>query len=203
MRNGFNGVWPPKNIVGVLRLIVAVLIAANLVALYFMIWPPGGSPAELARQLSDLRIEVQQRRSVVNRARGLVKKVQAGGAEGQSFVNAYFLTQRTSSSDILSELNEDATASGLQSREASYSYEPVEGSDSLDMMTVNAGYQGTYQQLLQLVHKLDQSKRLLIIESLQATPQQGSSLLNVNVRVNAFVREDALTPAPSAQGGRP
>ncbi|HXF26326.1 MAG TPA: hypothetical protein VN610_03590 [Bryobacteraceae bacterium] len=211
MRNGFNsiggllaGIWPPRNAFAILRVAVLALIAANLVAAYFVIWPAGGSPAELKQQLTDLRIQVNQRRAVVNRARDLVKKVETGGAEGQTFVETYFLNQRTSSSDILSELSDDAAASGLQSREASYSYEPVEGSDSLDMMTVNQGFQGTYPQLIQLIHRLDQSKRLLIIESLQASPQQGSPLLNLNIRVNAFVRENAPgTTAATAQGGQP
>lgn len=210
MRNGFNsigallaGIWPPRNAFAVLRAVVLALIVANLVAAYFVIWPAGGSPAELKQELLDLRIQVNQRRAVVNRARDLVKKVETGGAEGQTFVDAYFLNQRTSSSDILSELSDDAAASGLQSREASYSYEPVEGSDSLDMMTVNQGFQGTYPQLIQLIHRLDQSKRLLIIESLQASPQQGSPLLNVNIRVNAFVRENAPVPGVTAQGGQP
>lgn len=210
MRNGFNsigallaGIWPPRNAFAILRVAVLALIVANLAAAYFVIWPAGGSPAELKQQLTDLRIQVNQRRAVVNRARDLVKKVETGGAEGQTFVDAYFLNQRTSSSDILSELSDDAIASGLQSREASYSYEPVEGSDSLDMMTVNQGFQGTYPQLIQLIHRLDQSKRLLIIESLQASPQQGSPLLNLNIRVNAFVRENATAPDATAQGGQP
>jgi hypothetical protein len=44
--------------------------------------------------------------------------------------------------------------------------------------------------LIQFVNLLDKSQRLLIIESLNTTPQQGSALLNVTMKLDTFVRED-------------
>ena len=50
--------------------------------------------------------------------------------------------------------------------------EPVEGSDTLDMLQISANFEGTYPDLVHFMNLLDKSDRLLIIESLNATPQQ-------------------------------
>ena len=41
---------------------------------------------------------------------------------------------------------------------------------------------------------LDKSNRFLIIEGLGATPQQGSSLLNVTLKLDTFVTEGSVGP---------
>ena len=58
------------------------------------------------------------------------------------------------------------------------------------MMTITANYEGTYQNLMNFVHQVDQSQGLMIIESLNAAPQSGSNTLVVNLKIDTFVRED-------------
>jgi hypothetical protein len=50
---------------------------------------------------------------------------------------------------------------------------------------------------------VDQSPQLLILDTLNATPQQqGSGVLNVNLRFLAIVREDgSALPANASAGG--
>jgi hypothetical protein len=64
----------------------------------------------------------------------------------------------------------------------------VEGSDTLNMMSITAVYEGTYQDLMHFVYELDRSPGMLIIESLSAAPQANSDLLAVSMRLNTFVR---------------
>ena len=73
----------------------------------------------------------------------------------------------------------------------SFAIEPVEGSDALGMMQISASYDATYQDLIHFVNLLDKSDRLLIIESLNASPQQGGQRLNVLLKLDTFVKEDA------------
>ena len=49
----------------------------------------------------------------------------------------------------------------------------MDGSDTLEMMQISANFEGTYPDLIHFVNLLDKSDRLLVIESLNATPQQG------------------------------
>jgi len=110
--------------------------------------------------------------------------------QGDEFLSDYFLARRTAYSTLLSELVDAAEKSKIKPKEHAYSTEPVEGSDSLSMMTITANYEGSYENLMHFVHQIDQSPRLLIIEGLNAAPQQGSGVLNVSMKIETFVRED-------------
>ena len=60
--------------------------------------------------------------------------------------------------------------------------------------------------MLKFVHSIDQSPRLLIIESLSAVPQQGSNTLSVSMKIDAFVRTGEvgrMKLAPTAVGAEP
>jgi type IV pilus assembly protein PilO len=72
----------------------------------------------------------------------------------------------------------------------------VEGSDTLDQLSISAAYEGSYAALTKAVNLLDKSPRFLIIESLMAAPQQSNAgdLLSVTIKLDTFVREQPGTP---------
>ena len=57
-------------------------------------------------------------------------------------------------------------------------------------MTISANYEGAYPNLTKFINELDRSPRFLIIESLQASPQPVGPAINVNFRLNAFIKDD-------------
>jgi Tfp pilus assembly protein PilO len=191
MRRSFNfSFWPLNNAGAITRLCLAVLLLANLAAGYFAWRPMGGSPRELREQLDDLRTQLRQRQMVLDRTRLLASKIEAGRGQGDEFLVEDFLPRRLASSTIVAELNDAATKAKVRPKESAAGFEPIEGSDTLSMMQISANYEGAYPDLIQFVNLLDKSQRLLIIESLNATPQQGSALLNVTLKLDTFVRED-------------
>ena len=188
MRKSFN-IWPPTDPGAIIRLAAVVLLAANLVAGYFVLRPIGGSPAELRNQVADLQLQVRQRQGTLERTRAFAAKIQAGRSEGDEFMEDYFLPRRTAYSEILDELTKAANDSHLKSKENAFGLEPIEGSDTLSMMQISANYEGSYAELIRFINLLDRSDNLLIIEGLSATPQLGSGVLNVTFKLDAFVRE--------------
>jgi hypothetical protein len=66
------------------------------------------------------------------------------------------------------------------------------------MMTISAGFEGTYQQLTKLVSLIDKSQRFFVIDSMQTSApqqtnqnpaqQQGAQRLNVQFKIKTFVR---------------
>jgi hypothetical protein len=60
------------------------------------------------------------------------------------------------------------------------------------MMQITANFEGLYPDLIHFINLLDKSDRLLIIESLNATPQQSGGRLNVQLKLDTFVREDGV-----------
>ena len=190
-RNSSLNVWPPNNPGAIIRLGVGVLLAANLVAGYFVLRPPGGSPQELRQQVKDMTAQVNQQRGALDRTRALAGKIEIGRGEGDKFTGRFFLPRRTAYSTIISELNDLASQLKVTPKESAYATEPVDGTDNLDMMQITANYEASYADLVKFVNLIDKSNRLLIMESLNATPQQGAQKLNVMLKLDTFVREDS------------
>ncbi len=183
-------IWPPNNPRSIIRLGLGLLIAANLVAGYFLVRPIGGSPADLRQQEQELRTQIHQQQGILDRTKTLAGKIEIGRGEGDKFMNTFFLPRRTAYSTIMSDLNELANQAKVTAKESSNSIEEVEGSDTLQRMQVTANFEAPFENLVRFVNLLDKSNRLMIVESLNATPQQGGKLLNVMLKIDTFVRED-------------
>jgi hypothetical protein len=182
--------WPASNPRTLIRVGLGVLAAANLVALYFVIRPIGGSAQELAQQSLDMRSAIRQQQGVLERTRLLAGKIQSGRGEGDQFMGNYFLPRRSAYSTIIAELNDLAGQSKITPRDSALALEAVDGSDTLDMMQISANFEGLYPDVIRFINLIDKSDRLLIVESLNATPQQSGGRLNVMLKLDTFVRED-------------
>jgi len=190
LRNFSWNVWPPNNAAALMRLAVGLLVAANLVAGYFVLRPIGGSPDELRQQVMEMRLQIRQQQGALDRMRLLSGKVEIGRGEGDKFMSKYFMPRRTAYSVILAELNQIANEAKVTPKEGAYALEPVEGSDTLQLMQITANFESTYENLIRFVNMIDKSDRLLIIEGLNATPQQGGAKLNLMMKLDTFVLED-------------
>jgi Tfp pilus assembly protein PilO len=180
------------------RIVLGVLVAANLAAAALVLFPPGGSAEDLQRKLASLQSQISSNQALLERTRQHLAAVEKGRNEGDRFLSGYFLVSRTAYSTLLGELNEAANRSKIKPKENSFAEEPIEGSDSLNMLTITYNLDGDYRDVLSFVHELDRSPRLLIIESLSAAPQQGSNVLSVSMKIDAFVRDDASAQAAQA-----
>ena len=180
------------------RIVLGILVAANLAAAGLVLFPPGGSAEDLQRKLASLQSQISSNQALLERTRQHLAAVEKGRDEGDRFLSSYFLASRTAYSTLLGELNEAANRSKIKPRENSFSDAPIEGSDSLKMLTITYNLDGAYRDVLSFVHELDRSPRLLIIESLTVAPQQGSNVLSVSMKIDAFVRDDASAQAATA-----
>jgi hypothetical protein len=172
------------------RIVLGVLVALNVVAAIVLLFPPGGTAEQMEEQLAGLQGQASVKEKALKITRQHVAAVEKGRSEGEQFLGNYFLSRRTAYSTLLDQLGEAAQQSQIKPREHSYATEPIEGSDTLSMMTITANYEGTYQNLMNFVHQVDQSPGLMIIESLNAAPQTGTNNLVVNMKLDTFVRED-------------
>lgn len=173
------------------RAVLGVLLLANLIAAWFVFQTPGGSLESLESDVLTAQRTLAARQAALEGAQRAVDLAAKANESGGQFLGTYFLARRTAYSTLLAELEEAAAKAGIKPRDRSYNYEPVEGSEDLGMLTINANYEGTYGDLIQFVNAIDRSKRLLIIDQLAAQPQQQAGGLVVNVKLNAFFREEA------------
>jgi hypothetical protein len=169
---------------------LGVLAAANLVALYFVIRPLGGSAQELAQQALETHLAIRQQQATLDRTRLLAGKIATGRGEGDKFMSSYILPRRTAYSTIMADLNDLAGQAKVISRDSAIALDAVDGSDTLDMMQISANFEGLYPDLIHFINLIDKSERLLIVESLNATPQQSGGRISVTLKLDTFVAED-------------
>jgi type IV pilus assembly protein PilO len=176
----------------VVRGILGVLVAANILAALIVFKPWGGSAEDLAREQADLRLQLTTMKARLAKAKALVTKAESARKDGDNFLSEYTTDRRTTFSTIAAELEHAAQESGMKPRPATYTLEPVEGSDTLSQLTITAAYEGSYANLTKFVNLLDKSPRFLIISNLMAAPQQTTNgdLLSVSIRLDTFVREE-------------
>jgi Tfp pilus assembly protein PilO len=188
-----------RNPRSIARLVLAVLVVLNLIAAAVVLKPWEGSASSLSDRVVSLRQELKQKQSVVERMRGIVSKVQTARGDGDTFMASYLLDRRTVSSNLLDELDQMAKKAGVRQKEVTFAFEPVEGSDALTRAEITANYEGQYKDLTLFLNLLDHSPRLLIIDSLAATPQPTGGVLEVTIKLNAFVREAVVPDAVGEQ----
>jgi type IV pilus assembly protein PilO len=172
-----------------MRAIIGTLLAANLVAAVMAFKPFGGSADDLRREQTDASRQLAQLQARLANTRRLVGKVEQARREGDDFLAKYFSDRRTTYSTLFEELDHAVNAAGIKLRNDSLELNPIEGSDTLQMMSLTVAYEGDYASLEKFVNLLDKSPRFLIIESMQASPQQNGQLLTVSVKLDAFVKE--------------
>jgi type IV pilus assembly protein PilO len=189
------------------RLVLGVLLAANLAAAWFAFHTPGGTVEDLERELASKRLQLAARRQAVERLQAQVAKTEAARQSSETFLREYFLPRQHAYSLLEIELANAARRSGVRARERNISYEPIEGSDTLGVLNINANFEGTYADLIEFLYALDRSRRMLILEQLQASPQQSGAVLAMTLKLNAFIRMEGpqeadepelLTAAPAS-----
>jgi hypothetical protein len=116
-------------------------------------------------------------------------------------MSKYIMDKRSAPATLVEELSAAATDAGVRVLPDTFSYETLEGSDTLQMMAIAAPFEGDYGGLAKLVNVLEKSPRFWIIDemSLTAPQQQNQKVaaaqqnLNVNLKLLAFVRDESGT----------
>ena len=170
---------------------LGTLLAANLVAAGFALNLFGSSPEALNQALVAAQARVQADQARLDRSRFLTSNIGRGKTESETFLASYLTNRRHTYSTIISEITETAKTAGMKTQEWTINpLDPIEGSDDLSMMTISINFEGGYTQFVKFVNLLDRSPRFLIIESMQAAPQPKGDILNTNLTLNAFIKDD-------------
>jgi Tfp pilus assembly protein PilO len=180
--------WRERNRADMARAGLGLLLALNLVMTWFMFHPPGGSTEDLEGAIAATRQQIAQRQQAIARLSRIIDKTVQARRAGEVFLAQYFLPRKHAYSQLETALGATARTAGIKAKDRTFNYEPVEGSDTLGMLSINANYEGTYADLISFVNQIDRMNRLVIIDSLTAQPVQGSQVLAINLRLAAFFR---------------
>lgn len=182
-----------------LKAVAGTLAVLNAAALFFYISPPGGTRHQLAAESLQVRNQIAAARAQTVRLRTVSGKVQTGSTETSQFEGKYILPKRLAYEEVIGEIQRMTKAAGLQEREAVFTEEPIEGTADLSLLNITASYQGSYDNLMRFLHEADRSPMLLILDNVQAAPQQKGGQINTSIRFQAVIRENT----GGAVGGQP
>ena len=123
------------------RAALGVLLIANIIAAGFAFHVWGDSPQALESKIEETQNQIAIARAQLNRGKQMSSKISLARDQGGSFITTYMTPRKATYSTILGELNQMAATAGVKTRETSLTREAVEGSNSLSMLTVTAGYE--------------------------------------------------------------
>jgi Tfp pilus assembly protein PilO len=197
LTGGVNG--QPRGVRFWLQLIGAALALLNGVALFLYLAPPGGSRETLIEQSRQVRNEIVAARARTVRLKTIAGKVEVGSSESSDFESKFFLPKRVAYENVIAEIQRMSAASGMKERDSVFTEEPIEGTADLSLLNITGNYEGTYDNLMRFLHEVDRSPMLLMLDTLQAAPQQHAGLLTTSIRFQAVLREPPSMPT----GGLP
>jgi hypothetical protein len=177
-----------------MRVLIGVLLAANLAMAVVAFKPFGGSADDLRAQQASLQAQLIKLQLNVEVNKKKVENVQIAREQGDQFLTKYFMDERTTSSQIDDELLKDSQSAGIKQLPASFEREPIEGSDSLEMLNITQGLEGTYENLTKYINLLDKSPRFLIVDGMETTaPLQNGKMLSITIKIRTFARAEGAT----------
>lgn len=175
----------------VMRAVIGALLVANLAAAIVAFKPFGGSADDLNQQETALRTRLNALQARVAAERKLVDKVQGARKDGDEFLAKYFIDRRVESSAVAEELLRITKEAGMKPLPNSSQLEGLQGSDTLQMLTITAGFEGGYENLTKLINLLDRSPRFFIIENMQTAGVQNGKTVSVQLKIDCFVRGES------------
>ena len=182
-----------------MRVLIGLLLVANLVVAAIAFKPFGGSADDLRQDQGRLSSQLRQLKSTLEISKQHVEKIEIARTGGDEFLAKYIMEKRAAAAITVEEMNKAAADAGMRELPETAGYEDIEGSDTLQMMSITAPFEGSYAGLTKLMNLLEKSPRFLIIDSLNLNaPQQQNGQpgaaqqnLNVSLKLLTFVRDDA------------
>lgn len=181
----------PRGVRFWLQVTGAVLALLNGVALFLYLAPPGGSREALIEESQQVRNEIAAARARSVRLKTIAGKVEMGSSESSDFESRFFLPKRVAYESVIAEIQRMSAASGMKQRDGVFTEEPIEGTADLSLLNITGNYEGSYQNLMRFLHEVDRSPMLLMLDTLQAAPQQHAGVLTTSIRFQAILREPA------------
>jgi len=171
----------------------------NALALYLYLAPPGGTRAQLSAESQRLSSSIIATKAQTARLKKISANVQLGGAQARDFEARYILPKRTAYEEILGEIQRMAKEADITPRDASSVEEVIEGTEDLSVLTDQMNFEGSYENLMDFLYEVDHSPKMLILDTLTATPQKDGSI-TAQMRFQAIIREASV---PMAGVGQP
>lgn len=169
-----------------LKIVMAVMVAADIVAGAILFSPLAGS-AESRRQLmNQLTFQLAVKTRNVEPLRGMDHKVDVAKEQISEFYQQRFAAR---DSDIAEELGKLAQENGVHILQARYKQEDPETSGVVPV-AVEGDFSGDYLQLVRFINALERSKLFYMVDSVSLVGETAGPV-RLAVRLHSYLRSGA------------
>ena len=180
-----------------------ILIALAALAVFdvlfwaFAVRPTEERESDQRTRVNILERQIEERSSSVERLRKAAKRVTSAQGEGDQLLAELTYDRRTTFSNLMRELGEDAGEAQVEVREISFNKDEIAGNSDYGMVSINANFRGQYANLVRFLNLLDRSERFMIIERLGAFPREDTDDLQITMRIDTFMRDLDMSDPPA------
>jgi Tfp pilus assembly protein PilO len=170
-----------------LKIVIAVLLAIDLVAAVVLFSPLVGSAESRRLQMNRLQAELKMKTLQVRPLMGMDKKVALAKHEIPQFYSDRFAAR---DSDIAQELGKLASESGVTIQQAKYKQEDPEGSGLVVPVSIEGNFAGDYLQLVKFINTLERSKLFITVDSVDLAGE-GAGPVKLQVKMHSYLHSGA------------
>ncbi len=176
---------------------LGVLAAFDLLFWAFAVRPTAQREADQRTRVQILERQIEEKSAAVEQLREAARRVGSARGEGDKLTAELTFERRTTFSNLMRELGEDASQAQVEVREVSFNSDEIAGNADYGMVSINANFRGQYANLVRFLNMLDRSERFLIIERLGAFPREDTGDLQITMRIDTFMRDLDMSEPPS------
>lgn len=177
-------------------IVLGALAAFDLLFWAFAVRPTAEREADQRTRVEILERQIQDKSTALEQLRDAARRVGSAQGEGDKLLTELTFERRTTFSNLLRELGEDASEAQVEVREISFNNDEIAGNADYGMVSINANFRGQYANLVRFLNLLDRSERFLIIDRLGAFPREDTGDLQITMRIDTFMRDlDMSEPA--------
>jgi type IV pilus assembly protein PilO len=163
------------------RLAIAALVVADILAVVCLLTPIAGSEETRQQDLRQLWLDLKSKQSAP--WRGLDKKIPLAQQQIENFYRDRFPAE---DSAISINLGKVASSSGVNMSSVKYKQKDTE-IEGLQRVEVDADLSGNYLQVVRFINELERNRLFFIVDELQLGSQQ-NGIVKLQIKLETYLR---------------
>jgi Tfp pilus assembly protein PilO len=169
-----------------LKIAIAAMVAADLVAAAVLFSPLVGSAASRQIEMSQLSAELKKKTRDVEPLRGVDKKIVLAKGQINQFYKDRFAPR---DSDLAAELGKLASETGVRILQAKYKQDDPTGAGIIPI-EIEGNFSGDYLQLVRFINAIERSKQFFTVDSV-GLAGESSGPVKLEVKMHSYLRSGA------------
>ena len=183
-----------------LRLPVLALLGLNGLVLAAYTLPRTLQVTSATARAEEVRKELAREREATAVLRRQAEAIRGNTADTARFYREFVVGSRAELIPLLEDIDHMATEPGLKPSARNYQLEDVKGAD-LTQVVVTLGVEGSYDQLVGFLDRVERSKHFLTIDRVGLTAGSMTGSPSLKVELSAYLRGKLAKEGPERRRG--